>query len=75
MLATTPEDADDMPGAELKQEEKQGFIDAVPTRFEVRMLMDMAQIMTAAMRGGNTKGVRRGKMDQVSHGRNCPFIG
>ncbi len=35
ILATTPEDADDMPGAELKQEEKQGFIDALPTKFEV----------------------------------------
>ena len=35
MLATTPEDADDMPGSELKQEEKQSFIDAVPTLFEV----------------------------------------
>ena len=35
VLATTPDDADDMPGAELQQKEKQGFIDTVPTRPEV----------------------------------------
>ncbi|GAX81811.1 hypothetical protein CEUSTIGMA_g9239.t1 [Chlamydomonas eustigma] len=31
VLASTPEDADDMPGAELKAEEKQAFIDSEPT--------------------------------------------
>jgi hypothetical protein len=35
VLACTPEDADDMPGAELKAEEKQGFIDSEPTLREV----------------------------------------
>ena len=35
ILATTADDADDMPGAELKIEEKAAFIDAVPNYFIV----------------------------------------
>ncbi len=35
-LASTPEDADDMPGAEVKAEEKGDFIDSMPVRKEVR---------------------------------------
>lgn len=32
LLATTAEDADDMPGAELQEEDKGDFLDHVPQR-------------------------------------------
>ena len=44
VLATTPDDADDMAGAELQQKEKQGFIDAVPTRPEVCRMVKYSQV-------------------------------
>ena len=38
VLATTPEDADDIPGAEVVVAAKHDFIDTVPTLQEVRTL-------------------------------------
>lgn len=57
VLASTPDDADDMPGAELKAKNKHSFLDAAPTLPEVRR----AQFSASWQLGGSY----RGKLAQV----------